>query len=297
MAQGVPVVTSVLLDVDTGIDDALALLYAIAHPGLQVRAVTGVAGNVGLEQVMSNTCRVLDVAGATRVPVAAGAAVTLTGQGPRVGHRHGANGLGGAVLPPSPRTVDPAGAVEVLRREIEQAEQAVTLVGLAPQTNLAQLLRRHPHLSDRVSRVVVVGGQLDVTAEPEFNVGHDPEAAAAVLASGVPVTMYPYDVFVQAVAGEKDLTRLGAADGASAQLAARLLATRFGRLIGDAGALVLLTHPDLFTTSRRSLRVGLHGPERGHTLLAPEARAIEVVTGIDGPAAVDAFVATLVARP
>ena len=97
----VNVATRVLIDVDTGIDDALALLYAIAHPDLEVAAVTCVSGNVALSQVVTNTCSVLGVAGAPGICVGGGADASLRGDGPRTGRQHGADGLGDLRLPSS----------------------------------------------------------------------------------------------------------------------------------------------------------------------------------------------------
>jgi len=90
----------IIMDVDTGIDDALAILYAVAHPGLELLGLSCVAGNVALDQVVINTCRVLDVAGAANIPVAAGAAQPLIERARREGGGpHGSNGLGGIQLP------------------------------------------------------------------------------------------------------------------------------------------------------------------------------------------------------
>jgi pyrimidine-specific ribonucleoside hydrolase len=126
------VVSRVVLDVDTGIDDALALLYAVAHPELDLGAVTCVSGNVSLRQVVRNTCFVLDLAQATAVPVGPGANATLLGQGPRLGHRHGANGLGDLPVQASGREPQPDTAVELLSDRLRHAEQPVTLLALAP---------------------------------------------------------------------------------------------------------------------------------------------------------------------
>ena len=128
------VATRVLIDVDTGIDDALALLYAIAHPDLEVAAVTCVSGNVALSQVVINTCSVLGVAGAVGTPVGAGADATLRGRGPRARHQHGANGLGDLRVPSLMGPRAGVAAVELMRRRILEAEGPVTMVALAPQT-------------------------------------------------------------------------------------------------------------------------------------------------------------------
>ena len=288
------VVTRVVLDVDTGIDDALALLYAVAHPGLDLGAVTCVSGNVSLRQVVRNTCFV-DLAQATAVPVGPGANATLLGQGPRLGHRHGANGLGDLPVRASGREPQPDTAVELLSDRLRHAEQPVTLLALAPQTNLAMLVRDHlEQIAGTVKQLIFVGGRLakvDPAKPTEFNVGHDPEAAAIVLgAARLPITMYGLEVFNQVVVSEAATVRLAQSDQPAVRLVGELLRVRPGRLIGDAGALVMLTNPELFTVPWATVRIGLHGAERGQTLIDPAAPNIHVMTTVDAAQAAQRFV-------
>ena len=129
----------ILLDVDTGTDDALAILYAVRHPDLDVIGISCVAGNSSVEQVVTNTLKVLDAADAPYVPVARGAAHPMV-EPPARGRIHGPDGLGGVLLPDPARSPSGLTAVEMLYRQITASPEAVTLVGLAPQTNLAMLL-------------------------------------------------------------------------------------------------------------------------------------------------------------
>ena len=218
--------TRVLIDVDTGIDDALALLYAIAHPDLEVVAVTCVSGNVALSQVVINTCSVLGFAGAHGMPVGAGADATLRGNGPRAGHQHGANGLGDLRLPSSIPQAR-VGAVELMRRRILDAEGPVTIVALAPQTNIAMLLGDHlDQVATVIERLIFVGGRLSEPYPPEpaeFNVGHDPEAAGIVLESGLAITMYGLDVFNQVFVSSAASDALAEQKRPAARLAGELL--------------------------------------------------------------------------
>src|ERR1700712_5793914 len=110
-----------LLDVDTGVDDALALLFAVAHPSIRLLGVSCVAGNAALPQVIQNTLRVLDAAGAGPVPVAGGAHRPLINPTRDASHVHGSDGLGGVQLPPTTRQTysidgDEVGAIEMMRR-------------------------------------------------------------------------------------------------------------------------------------------------------------------------------------
>ncbi len=282
----------VVLDVDTGVDDALALLYAVAHLELDLRAVTCVSGNVALTQVARNTCSVLQIAGAATVPVGSGADVTLTGAGPREGHKHGLNGLGDLVIPASRREPEPDTAVDLLRNTIRDAERPVTLLALGPQTNLAMLVRDHlEEIAGSIDKLIFVGGQVAQTDEPgEFNVGHDPEAAAIVLGSGLPITMYGLDVFNQVTASEASIERLIEHDHPAIRLAGELLHVRHRRLIGDAGALVMLTNPERFATQRMPIRIGLRDAERGRTFVDPAAPLIDVVTAVKADQASQRFV-------
>ena len=288
------VVTRVVLDVDTGIDDALALLYAVAHPALDLGAVTCVSGNVALRQVVQNTCSVLDLAEARDVPVGSGTDTTLLGQGARPGHRHGANGLGDLPVQASGREPQPDTAVELLSDQLLHAERPVTLLALAPKTNLAMLVRdRLAPIASTVEKLIFVGGRLTkvhTAQSAEFNVAHDPEAAAIILGAGLPTTMYGADIFNQVVVSEAATARLAQADQPAARLAGDLLRVRHGRLIEDAGALVMLTNPELFKVQRAPVRIGLHGAERGRTLIDPAAPIIDVVTAVDAAQAAQRFV-------
>ena len=197
----------ILLDVDTGTDDALAILYAVRHPDLDVLGISCVAGNSGVDQVVTNTLKILDAAGArSDIPVARGAAQPLVERARPEGAFHGEDGLGGVVLPDPTRTPSDLTAVELLRRQITDSPTPVTLVGLAPQTNLALLLTLHPEVLGNVERVVFMGGSAsvgNVTAVAEFNVWQDPEAATCVIESPVPTAMYGLDVFTRLAADQR----------------------------------------------------------------------------------------------
>jgi pyrimidine-specific ribonucleoside hydrolase len=279
----------VILDVDTGVDDALALLTAVRHPGLDLLAVSCVTGNASLERVVENTLRVLDAAGAPAdIPVAAGAVRPLLAPPRSAGHVHGDDGLAGISLPASARTPDPAGAVAMLRRVILGHPQKVTIVALAPQTNLALLLRIHPEVAANIERIVFMGGSAAIgnaTAVAEFNVWHDPEAAAAVIDSGVPCYMYGLDVFMEVAIAEDHANELATHPDAGIALAGQLLSRRisfsadeeahYSGLIGDAGAVCALIDPDALHVERLPVRVELAGYARGATIVDRRARGGE----------------------
>jgi inosine-uridine nucleoside N-ribohydrolase len=187
--------TPVIIDCDPGHDDAMALLLALGSPELELAAVTTVAGNQTLDKVTANAIRVLDVAGAQAIPVAAGADRPLVHPARVADEVHGASGLDGPELPPPSRAPEPLHAVELMARLLR--ERPHTLVPVGPLTNVALLLALHPELAGRIERVVLMGGAIaegNVTPAAEFNIWVDPEAAHRVFSSGLDVTMVGLDV-------------------------------------------------------------------------------------------------------
>jgi inosine-uridine nucleoside N-ribohydrolase len=274
----------ILMDVDTGTDDALAILYAIRHPDLDVIGISCVAGNVPIDQVVINTCKVLDAAGAGDIPVAAGALQPLLEHARRPSGSHGVDGLGGIQLPESSRQRSPLHAVELLHQLIMASTEPVTLVTLAPKTNAALLLRMYPEVAGRLEQMIFMGGSArggSVTALAEFNVWQDPEAAQCVIESSSPITMYGLDAFSLLKVPRADADRLRGDDHPAIRLAGELLYRRRARsdeanpdyvgLLGDAGAMVLLTNPELFATRAFPVRVNLDGIGRGQTIVDQRA--------------------------
>jgi pyrimidine-specific ribonucleoside hydrolase len=302
----------VILDVDTGIDDAYALMLAARSPQLDLRAVTCVAGNRPVEQVVANTAYVLDVTGAPDVAVARGAARPLLAAPGFAADLHGPDGLGGFQRP-SDRRIHPLPAVELLHRELTAAignGQTITLVLLAPQTNLALLLSLYPDIAPGIERIVFMGGAAtvgNVTAVAETNVFADPEAAAIVLSAAaqlcIPVTMYGLDVFSEVLVDRATAHRLRNSLDSAAQLAGALLGFQLAttglaaHTIGDAGAVCAVLDPAGLTTGRFPVRVVTgDGPARGQTIVdrrppigrADPARSPHVGTEVDVARGVDA---------
>ncbi|MFI5684420.1 nucleoside hydrolase [Streptomyces sp. NPDC051636] len=271
----------VIIDCDTGVDDALALLFAVRHPALDLRAVTCVAGNTDVDQVVRNTLTVLEQAGAPDLPVARGAERPLI-ENTRRAAVHGRDGMGDLGLPAPDRMPVEVDAVTLLRREILAARRPVTLIPTAPLTNIALLLRTHPEVTRNIERIVFMGGAVAVgnaTPVAEFNVWHDPEAAAILLTAGVPITMYGLDVFQQVVVPGTDVRRLRASDEPGTRLAGELLAHRptaqggpteaeAAGGLGDAGAVCAVADPAGIATRLLPVEVSLApGPARGQTIV------------------------------
>ena len=272
----------VIIDCDTGVDDALALLFAVRHPGLDLRAVTCVAGNTDVDGVVRNTLTVLEVAGAPEIPVARGAERPLIEPARSARHVHGIDGMGdiGGLPAPTRAPVD-VDAVTLLRREILACPRPVTLIPTAPLTNIALLLRTHPEVTRNIERIVFMGGAAatgNATPVAEFNVWHDPEAAAILLTAGVPITMYGLDVFQRVVVPGADVRRLRASAEPGTRLAGELLAHRPSAPdpdgddaaggLGDAGAVCAVVDPAGIGTRLLPVEVSLApGPTRGQTIV------------------------------
>jgi len=302
-----------VVDTDPGIDDALALLLALASPEVDLQLVTTVHGNVDLAQTTENALRVLHLAGRSDVPVAAGARSSLVVPLPgRAGHVHGAAGLGGVVLPPSPAAVDPRPAVVALAELLLSSERPVTVAAIGPLTNIALLVSVYPDAAARIGRLVVMGGSAgrggNVTAAAEFNVWADPEAAAVVFAAGLPTVLVGLDVTLPTVLTEAGIARFAAAGPIGAQAAAVLAAYLDharnsygidGVAVHDALALTEAIVPGTLRTVRRDVVVDTGpGAGRGQTLVdrrAPSsaATAVAVAEGVDSEAAVEFLVSRL----
>jgi inosine-uridine nucleoside N-ribohydrolase len=247
--------TPIVIDCDPGHDDAIAILLALASPEVEVRGITTVAGNQTLEKTTRNALKILELAGRTDIPVAAGADRPLVRDLRTAANVHGETGLDGPDLPePVTAPVD-AHAADLLA---ELLEPGVVLVPTGPLTNVALMLERHPDV--RPERIVWMGGAIaegNVTPAAEFNAFVDPEAAARVFASGIEVTLIGLDITHKALFTRAHADRLrgtGRAGKAVAELSDFFQIFhesryRFdGSPIHDALAVAEVIDPSLVTT-------------------------------------------------
>jgi inosine-uridine nucleoside N-ribohydrolase len=248
--------TPIVIDCDPGHDDAIAILLALASPEVELIGVTTVAGNQTLDKTTRNALVTLEIAGHSDIPVAAGAEAPLRRQLRTAAHVHGETGLDGPALPvPAARPVetDPA----------EWFRPGVVLVATAPLTNVARWLER----GVRPERIVWMGGAIaegNVTPAAEFNAFVDPEAAAAVFASGIPTTMVGLDVTHKALftrAHAEQLRDAGRAGRFVAELSDFFQAFHErsygfdGSPIHDAMAVAHVIDPTLMTTRPANVAV------------------------------------------
>ncbi len=189
----------IIIDTDPGQDDAVAILLALASPELEVLGITAVAGNVPLPLTSRNARMVCELAGRTDIPVFAGCDVPLERKLVTAEHVHGKTGLDGPELPDPVMPLQERHAVDFLIDTLRaEPSSTVTLCPLGPLTNIATAFRRAPDIVDRVQEIVLMGGAYfevgNYTPAAEFNIYVDPEAAADVFGSGVPLVVMPLDV-------------------------------------------------------------------------------------------------------
>jgi pyrimidine-specific ribonucleoside hydrolase len=275
---------NIFLDVDTGVDDALALLLAVRSPQLNVKGVTCVAGNVPIDKVVRNTLDILNVADASHVPVATGMEFPLVERMFNATEIHGANGLGGIDLPASPSTVIDKHAVEFLAEEIDKSSEKVTIVALGPLTNIATLFRIYPNVVSSIEQLVIMGGAIgpgNITPTAEFNIRQDPEAADMVFNTDVPTLLYVWDVFTRVIFDKQEVEEMIVSDNKCKSTAGKLLLSYLNTKkedtagIGDAGAVACLLIPEAITIDDVPISVELTGEHtRGQTVFDQRKRSL-----------------------
>ncbi|XP_031150125.1 inosine-uridine preferring nucleoside hydrolase isoform X2 [Sander lucioperca] len=186
-ASGSMMSKKLLVDVDCGVDDAQAIMLALAAPNVELLGITCVHGNITVENVCKNTLRVLQACNKLEIPVFKGAAKPILGNSLNAGHFHGQDGLGDAPDPNAPGLdlVQKEGAVSAMIRIVNENPGEVSLVATAPLTNLALAVRMDPSLPSKLRGLYIMGGNTEsrgnTTVCGEFNFAADPEAAYIVL--------------------------------------------------------------------------------------------------------------------
>lgn len=228
--------TPILIDCDPGHDDMMAIMLAVAHPDIDLIGITTVAGNQTGERTWRNAARTLTLIDATHVPLVRGADAPLCRPLVTAGSIHGTSGLDGADLPEpdpvfaagpasaspltspsaSPLTPPAPSAPAFIAERVLSHPEPVTLVPTGPLTNIALALRSYPETAGAIREIVLMGGgvsESNITPAAEFNIYVDPEAAHAVLSSGVPIRMVTVDVTNRALMSWEQIEALAAAPG------------------------------------------------------------------------------------
>jgi pyrimidine-specific ribonucleoside hydrolase len=279
--------TPILIDCDTGTDDAIAIIAALYSPALDVRAITTVAGNVALKYTSQNTLDLVRCLGFdTRV--AAGAAKPILSE---IMHTadgtHGDTGMGTIMLPHSESCLYEKNAVETILEEARAFPGELTLIPIGPMTNIAHAILAYPELKTLIKEIVFMGGAMiggNMTTSAEFNAWFDPEAMSIVLNSGIRCKMIGLDVTEKAVLNQSDadyFRRLGTTAG---QMVADILDFMLERhkqggedaFMHDGLAVAVTAIPEIVKTKSYYVDCECKGKyTRGHTFVATNSVIIQ----------------------
>lgn len=274
-----------IIDTDPGVDDARAIMLAVAHPNTQLRAITTVSGNVGVAQTTANACVLLDTLGisADETPIYRGASTGILDVKYDGAYFHGRDGFGNNNFPPSTRRVESEHAVNALVRLGHENPGELTLVGIGPLTNIALATRLDPELPRKFKRLVVMGGTIRGTGNnhhnpsAEFNAYMDPEAVAIVLENWRDVWLVSWETTIEHPIHSERLEQLMNTDSPRGKFWAQLtreslefVTQRLGRrmmFFPDEIALAVAAEPEIVTRSElRYMFAELNGSNtRGQT--------------------------------
>jgi len=273
--------TRIIIDTDPGIDDAMAIVYALASPELDVIGLTTVFGNAEVQTCTNNALRILDIAGRPDIPVAQGAGRPLASvyRGPAT-HVHGINGLADVPLPDASRGADALDAAHFIIEQVMAAPGEITLVPIGPLTNIALAMLLRPDLPQHLAGMVIMGGAAfapgNSSPAAEANIMNDPEAADLVFGAECPIVMAGLDVTERTIMTGEQIASLADIPNPRAQLAACILPfyrdfhMTVGGLDGihvhDSTCISYLIAPHLYGTQRHPIRVDTgDGVGRGKT--------------------------------
>jgi purine nucleosidase len=266
----------IIIDTDPGIDDAVAILLALAAPEeLEVLGIVAVAGNLPLALTERNARRVCELAGRADISVYAGCTRPLLRPLATAEHIHGETARDRLLLPDPTMAPRVQHGVDFLVETLRAAEAStITLCALGPLTNIAMALVKAPEVAGKIGELVVMGGACfelgNVAPAAEFNIHVDPHAAAIVLDSGIPITMIPLDVTHQVLTTPKRLTALRALDNRCGSAVAALLASfernrragfgSRGRALHDPCVIAYLLRPALFGGREVNIAIETQSP-------------------------------------
>lgn len=285
----------IIIDTDPGVDDAMAILYALAEPAVELIGLTSVYGNVNGALAAANALRLVELAEAD-IPVAMGASAPRV-QAP-VGdatHVHGDTGFGTVQLPEPTRRPDPRPAPQFLAESCAARPGEVTIVAVGPLTNLAAALDAAPEIVETVRAVVVMGGAVrrggNVTPHAEANIWQDPHAAERVFAAAWPLTLVGLDVTERITCTAADLAPMVVASPNTGGFLAKAAEFYFdfhretagieGCHLHDPAAVIAAHAPELFTRAAMPLAVTLSGEEVGRTQEAATGQPSDVCLDAD----------------
>ena len=271
----------IIIDCDPGVDDAIALLLACAHPNdLNILGITTVAGNVPLPYTSQNALKICTLAQAD-IPVYAGCPRPMLRPLSTAADIHGATGLQGTELPTPRHSLMVQHAVAFLIDTLQQATEPITLATLGPLTNIALALIQAPQIAPKIDAIIAMGGAIthgNITPAAEFNIYVDPHAAQVVFSAGIPIKLITLDTTHQVLTTAEHLAALRQLHTPVGTAAADLLAhygtadvERYGMAgapLHDPCVIAYLLEPELFTFKPTYTSVDIHSPENlGRTVV------------------------------
>jgi pyrimidine-specific ribonucleoside hydrolase len=276
----------IIMDCDPGIDDALAIIMALASEKLEVMAVTTVAGNQTQEKILKNAKNILKLCEREDITIAAGNDRPLLQELFIADEIHGESGLGGVFLEESNMEISELKAWDLMAKLVRENEGEITLVGTGPLTNIALFIRTYPELLDKIKGICIMGGACfggNVTPHAEFNIYVDPEAAAVVFGSGIKVVMCGLDVTLKAQLCREEIEKISEIGNKTGKVVAELMdyyidaINRFfqadkeyieGAHLHDPCTIAYLEDESIFTSKDCNVEIELNGKfTRGSTVV------------------------------
>lgn len=274
----------IIIDTDPGTDDALAIFLAVASPEIEIVGVTTAFGNLKTPEATRNALRLLEVAGRPDIPVSQGSQTPLYLSMSKIELGYfvcGEDGLGDTNQPAPKTQALNIDAARFIVNQVLAHPGEITLLCIAPLTNIAMALSLEPKIASLVKEVVIMGGSINrggnVTPAAEANIINDPHAADRVLTAGWPVTLVGIDVTYQVIMTNNYLKALSEKTGDIGQFIwdiSRFYAGFYNKILGidglcphDSVALTYILAPELFVTHRGAVRVPTHGIAIGQTIL------------------------------
>jgi purine nucleosidase len=247
----------IIIDTDPGVDDALALLLALASPEIRLDALTTTQGNVTVERATRNALSILELCNASHIPVAKGSIVPLVQPLQASAYVHGESGIGNSQLPEPRATPVAKHAVDYLIDCVLANPNEISIFPIGPLTNIAMAIRKEPRFARAVKELVIMGGAIleygNFTPQAEFNIFVDPHAAHIVFHSGIPITLIPLDVTHKCLLLQHHVERL------------MQISSPISRFIRDAMEVYLKSSFELGYAGS-----ALHDPLTLATVIAPE---------------------------
>lgn len=306
-------VKKLILDLDTGVDDTLAISYALGSPEMELIGITGTYGNVLMEQGVRNALAITDLLGHPEVKVYKGLPHASKKDSfevlPISAFIHGDNGIGDVEIPDSARKAEDESAVDFIIDSVKKYGKDLVYVPTGPMTNIAAALKKAPEIKDEIGKIVLMGGALtihgNVNAWTEANISQDPDAADVLFRSGAPVTMIGLDVTLQTLLTYKETkqwrdlgTKAGKFLADMTDFYIKAYETTAPHLGGcglhDPLAVAVAVDPTLVTTLPINMQVDVEGPTRGRTIgdvtrLNDPVKTMQVAVGVDVPRFLNEF--------